>query len=133
MAGSGLKEYSTEESLLSLLANPHDFPRRLLLLIATSLFPPGITVLPYFSPFLTNFLTFSSFSLSQLLSDTVQSVEALCNSKSLLFPPRQQHSYTKPPKENSHFLRKVLKGRGMHFVKSAASVFFYRGRDKINE
>lgn len=39
---------------LPILANPPDFPGKFPFFIVLSLFPPGVTVLPSFSRFMTN-------------------------------------------------------------------------------
>lgn len=48
-----------------------NLPRRLLLVIALSRFPPGVTILPYFSPFMTILYTFFPVLLSQSIPSTV--------------------------------------------------------------
>lgn len=106
------------------------YPRRLLLFISLSPDPNSSVFLPIYNKCHCHFL------LWQPISDTVQCVQVVYNSKGLLIPTEQQWSYTKPvflPKNNSCFLRKVLKERGMHFVKSASSVFFQGQGQKINE
>ena len=67
----GVRPGAAFTNTTAILANPPDFRGSLPILIALTRFPPGVTILPYFSRFLTKC---QFFPFSQPVSGTVQRV-----------------------------------------------------------